>query len=379
MLMWAAPCVCWRRWFVTELPWYGCCQPGIAGNNLLADCRRSGASTVPSSSIHTARDPEEYERSVRGGDLSVVVTEPGQFAASTTRIDLHRLWMQRSSISLSTILHTHIWKVRSGIYFRTDSKQASMAHCGVPLSPGDIVAVSPSAEQHHRMPSDCHWGAMTLTPEDLAANALALTGREPVPPVVSRMVRPDPMLGARLLSLHEAAGHLAATAPDLLAHPEVARAIEQELVRAMIACLTDPATIEPRRLPRQQLAIMRRFESLLEERQGEPLYMTEVCAAIGVTDRTLRLYCHEHLGMSPHRYLWLRRMQQARRALSFADGEGTTVTAIANDHGFAELGRFAVTYRDLFGESPSATLRRPPDEVAAPKSRRRGDPFADPA
>lgn len=297
--------------------------------------------------------------------MSVVVTEPGQFAASTTRIDLHRLWMQRGKISLSTILHTHILKVRSAIYFPSDGNQAPMAHCGVPLSPGDIVFVPPSGEQHHRMPSECRWAAMSLTPEDLAANAMALTGRELVASAASRMVRPDPAVGARLLSLHEAAGHLAATAPDILAHPEVARAIEQELVRAMIACLTDPATIEPRRFPRQQLAIMRRFERLLEERQGEPLYMTEVCAAIGVTDRTLRLYCHEQLGMSPHRYLWLRRMQQARRALSLADAAETTVTAIANDHGFAELGRFAVSYRDLFGESPSATLRRPPDDIPA--------------
>jgi AraC-like DNA-binding protein len=65
-------------------------------------------------------------------------------------------------------------------------------------------------------------------------------------------------------------------------------------------------------------------------------------------------------GMSPHRYLWLRRMNLARPALTLADPTVTTVTVIANDHGFAELGRFAVAYRQLFGESRSATLRRAP-------------------
>jgi AraC-like DNA-binding protein len=67
--------------------------------------------------------------------------------------------------------------------------------------------------------------------------------------------------------------------------------------------------------------------------------------------------------MSAHRYLWLRRMKQARRALSLADPAGNTVTAIANDYGFWELGRFSVAYRKLFGEAPSATLRDSPEPV----------------
>jgi len=82
-----------------------------------------------------------------------------------------------------------------------------------------------------------------------------------------------------------------------------------------------------------------------------------------VSERTLRLYCQEQLGMGPHRYLWIRRMNLARRALTLADATTKTVTEIANDHGFGELGRFAVAYRKLFGESPSATLRREPDEL----------------
>jgi transcriptional regulator GlxA family with amidase domain len=103
--------------------------------------------------------------------------------------------------------------------------------------------------------------------------------------------------------------------------------------------------------------IVARFEEFLEANPNTPLYLTEVCAAIGVAERTLRIACEEHLGMGPIRYLTLRRMHLVRRALLRADSS-TTVTRIATDYGFWELGRFSVAYRELFGEAPSVTLKR---------------------
>jgi AraC-like DNA-binding protein len=52
------------------------------------------------------------------------------------------------------------------------------------------------------------------------------------------------------------------------------------------------------------------------------------------------------------------RLSEARRALSSPVSTYATVTQIATDHGFVELGRFSVEYRRAFGEPPSATLRR---------------------
>jgi AraC-like DNA-binding protein len=106
---------------------------------------------------------------------------------------------------------------------------------------------------------------------------------------------------------------------------------------------------------------MRRLEEVLDANPDRTLYVAELCAATGAADRTLRACCQEYLGMSPMRYLWLRRMHLARRALRMADPASTTVTEIATNYGFWELGRFSVAYRSLFGESPSAALRRPPD------------------
>jgi len=130
----------------------------------------------------------------------------------------------------------------------------------------------------------------------------------------------------------------------------------------MIRCLTDSASSETTAGSRRHDMIVARFEEFLEANPDTPLYLTEICTAMGVAERTVRVACEEHLGMGPIRYLSLRRMHLVRRALLRADPSTATVTRLATDHGFWELGRFSVAYRALFGESPSGSLRRPPDD-----------------
>jgi len=129
----------------------------------------------------------------------------------------------------------------------------------------------------------------------------------------------------------------------------------------MIFCLADSRPGDVRNVQRHRTRVMRRLEATLAANSEQPLYMADLAAQVGASYWTLRDCCLEYLGMSPRRYLWLRRMHLAQRALRRADAERTTVTEIAADYGFWELGRFSVAYRSLFGESPSTALRRAPD------------------
>jgi AraC family ethanolamine operon transcriptional activator len=70
----------------------------------------------------------------------------------------------------------------------------------------------------------------------------------------------------------------------------------------------------------------------------------------------LRDALNEVHGVSPQRYLLLRRIHEAHRALREGDRAGS-VTDVALRFSFWELGRFAGQYRAEFGELPSATLR----------------------
>jgi transcriptional regulator GlxA family with amidase domain len=105
---------------------------------------------------------------------------------------------------------------------------------------------------------------------------------------------------------------------------------------------------------------MVRFEEVLRDHPNPPLPMPDLCALIGVSERTLRSCCAEFLGISPNRYMLLRRLQAVRIALRDADPATASVAEIAGGCGFTKLGRFAGAYRTAFGESPSTTLRRSP-------------------
>lgn len=187
-----------------------------------------------------------------------------------------------------------------------------------------------------------------------------MAGREFTTPEDVTTETPESGTMERLRRLYATAGRLATTAPDILAHPEAARSLEHDLARALAACLEPETNEEDASAKRRHAAIMRRFQALVAASCDRPVYTTDLCAAIGVSDRTLEICCREHLGMSPQKYLRLRRIQRVRRALALADPRSGTVTGIATAHGFWELGRFAGVYRSLYGESPSQTLAADP-------------------
>jgi transcriptional regulator GlxA family with amidase domain len=175
-------------------------------------------------------------------------------------------------------------------------------------------------------------------------------------PGVAGLLRPLARSSAKLLRLHVEASRLAATRPKVLARCEVRRALEQELIHALVMALV---TEEPARCPgswRRRSEIMVRFEEALAMHDPQPLPM--LCAGIGVPPRTLRAYCAAYFGCSPIAYAKLRRLNSARLTLLKADPPATSVADVARSHGFSEPGRFAAAYRTLFGESPLASLLR---------------------
>ena len=108
----------------------------------------------------------------------------------------------------------------------------------------------------------------------------------------------------------------------------------------------------------QYRPIVERFEEVARANVETLAHAADLCRIVGVSRRTLARAFRSIHGTTPVRYLHTLRLTEARRALSSSSAGTTTVTEVATRFGFRELGRFAVEYREQFGESPSDTLRR---------------------
>ena len=319
------------------------------------------------STVLTFTDPDAYHAAIRDVHAEGVITARGNFRVESTAIWLDRLSLQRNRETLARTAYSAVDPKVFAIFFATDPGQPAYIN-GLEISQGDLIVFRAGSTGHNRSSAALQWGSIALSHEDVAAAGETIIGRELTTPPFTRRIRPPAPLLSRMLSLHEAAGHLAKTAPDILARPEVARALEQGLVHALVSCINGGEAAETGNAHHRHAAILRRLEAVLEANPDHTLYVAELCAATGASDRTLRVCCQEYLGMSPMRYLWLRRMYLARRALRVADPAAATVTEIATTYGFWELGRFSVAYRSLFGELPSAALRRPPEDLRPQKN-----------
>jgi transcriptional regulator GlxA family with amidase domain len=112
----------------------------------------------------------------------------------------------------------------------------------------------------------------------------------------------------------------------------------------------------PRALASRQ-AIVERAEAYLRAHLDRPVPVSRLSRIVGLSERGLRNAFYTVRGVGPKRSMLAERLRYVRHALTDPTTRPATVTDVATEYGFYELGRFAGCYRDAFGEAPSDTLR----------------------
>jgi AraC-like DNA-binding protein len=117
-------------------------------------------------------------------------------------------------------------------------------------------------------------------------------------------------------------------------------------------------------------AIMKRVGEWAADTPEEHLNLLELSQVAGVSLRQLQHAFKTYTGMAPTQWLRLRRLNSARRELLERSPTQTTVAEVAMHWSFWHLGRFSSSYRALFQELPSDTLKRPSTLAPGGRARR---------
>jgi AraC-like DNA-binding protein len=312
----------------------------------------------------TFDDPDRYAAGFGDVRVALTITGSGDFRARLTRVRLDHLELLGCCEILPRIIRIALPPDRVFLSFPL----AAYSTCnGFAWRKNDLVFHGWAEGTHQRSTRVHEWGVISLPAEQLANSGKALIGSTITCPEVNRILRLQRDNASRLQRLFKGACLLAERKTRLIWSSEVARALEQEMLHAIVHCLTERESEDRLKARHHHAAVMARFEEVLTRCSDRKIALPEICAAIEVPERTLRMCCTEFVGVSPTRYILLQRLNRARSALRRADPSTTSVAEIARNHQFVELGRFAVTYRATFGESPSATLQQSP-QVSLPQA-----------
>lgn len=135
-------------------------------------------------------------------------------------------------------------------------------------------------------------------------------------------------------------------------------AAQMELLLFQMILAAQPFDLDDRPTEKPRLApgYVKLAEAYMTAHADEHVDLPALCAAAGVSRRTLYDGFQKYRGISPMLYFKNIRLERVRQDLLRAQS-GASVTDIAMRWGFGQLGRFSGEYKKRFGESPSDTLR----------------------
>lgn len=225
------------------------------------------------------------------------------------------------------------------------------------VSPGGVFFCPPKAEHDAACFGPASYAGLSLKPDALAS----VLGGEPAlsdPGFwnARQSMRPDPRFGAMaqqhlieiLASLEKAQAALSAEASDFWMR-SIVEAFAATVLQALPPVREHPTRSYPK--------LVREVEHYIDERPHRPVHISEICSELNVSRRALHRAFDDVLGIGPVAFFRRKRLHAVYSALREGRGQSLSVTDVAMEYGFSELGRFARAYRSLFGETPSQSLR----------------------
>ena len=321
---------------------------GMLKTRPFADGYEPPARGVVSSAL--AEDAETYSNSVAGIEIHSVRTGTGCCPSQLLAARGDRFTFTSSKVGFPMVTETTLSDDIVVIaYMQAVSR--GVRWCGLDMEPGEILAYGPAAEHTARNLPGLEFMFVGVDVSLLAEYSDWLETRIEVP------------LRGRVHQMPRTA-KTAAVGPAFLAFADSATSsgypppvIADDVLWAIVHALSEEECV-------QRIGASKRIDSRHVVRncidyanalQRIPS-ISELCLTAHVSERRMRQAFTAEFDLPPSQYFRAWALNQAHDRLSYKEVDSTTVTRVAHQLGFDHLGRFASRYKQIFGESPSATL-----------------------
>jgi AraC-like DNA-binding protein len=293
---------------------------------------------------------EEFSEVVVGARREVIQIQNGKLRGRLAHASIGRLRIDLASFNLG--LRTSGVSGNDGIVIGMLADSADrVTRFTYESQPGDVMVAPPGAEHENRYYGGASVIIVSILSDDINAS-FASEGAlgDPTAWQTNHFKGNSCTVQDVIPRLQS----LIARLGDATLNAESAEYWRRAVIEAMSASIVEGTSSERDGPLPSALKVVRQVEEYLDAAEPAPVHISQICSHVHLSRRTLHRAFHEALGVGPITFLRHRRLCAVHSALR-APKDIRTISDIALQYGFQNLGRFASYYRELFGEYPSQT------------------------
>jgi len=303
-------------------------------------------------------DFEEFSRAIQGADSRVMLAGPEESGWWLRAVELPRLGVQVAQEGAPNIFEGVSWPNAVNLLVALEGAPFNLN--GIAFS-HDTIGVLGADQGFTTLAAGRNSWASISVPLPLFQDTFMQPrdGVRILPTADTTHVRTS---AAHINRLHRVVERIVVNAQNgALDDARAAQAAEGELLYAVTLALGDVGQRDGdsrggRPAISRDVAIKKTL-NWIRNQQDDRVHVAALSEVAGVSERTLRNMFIEWFGMGPLTYLRTRQIHQVHEALVTAESD-VTVTSVAMRLGVWDQEAMTARYKNVFGETPGATLRR---------------------
>lgn len=299
-------------------------------------------------------DFDDLARFYDGWSIKVEQCSAGRYEGAVQLVRTPTIYVVEGTFSQSHTVRG-LSNPAESVFYLVEPTGAGAVWWGRRLAPGHLVSMRPDTPADYFSARRCRTVGVSVPAARLAWATGGVLAADPLPVRGGwASVEPPPEAFATLARRLRRLMWVGLADPIALGGPD-GELLEQECLRALVEAARTRGDHQPTTPPLSSRSrLVGQAEEFMRAHLRNPVGTIDLCATLGVSDRTLRQAFQERYGMGPMVYYKALRLNAVRAALKKT--EANTVAVVARSWGFHHLGNFAADYRRAFGERPSETV-----------------------